>query len=588
MESAKRSALLRFLDYAKPYTFLTVLMTIFGVFKFQLPLVIPWALKEIVDKVLLSSLPVAQKIGRIDKYVYVLLGILAVYSIVVYFRHYLHGIISNRVIFDLRYKLFEHIQKMSLSFFERRKIGQIVSYVINDINVAALFVGNAVVNTVIDFATIITISVILIKMNQNLMLVSIALIPIYMFALMRFKPKIKSTSKAAQKKLAVLSGELHEKFSGMKAIQSFNREKTESLRFFHENREYYDLVLESSKINAQSLTISHVFAVIAPVLVIWYGSYLVVNGKISVGELLAFYAYLAALYQPLSRLAELNMIMQNSIASMERIFEIFDEKIEIIEKPEAVPHIIEKADIEFKDVNFEYAPGKRALKNIELKVKHGQTIALVGPSGAGKTTLVNLLLRFYDTSSGSIIIDGVEIKDYKIKVLRDQIGIVTQEPILFAGTVKENIRYGNIFATIEEVVEAAKAANAHDFIVEIPKQYSSEIGEKGTMLSGGQKQRISLARVFLKNPKIIILDEATSALDSISENLIQESLDRLLKGRTTFVIAHRLSTVLNADMIVVFNRGRIVQAGPHSELIKQKGQIYEHLYNEQFDIKEDE
>lgn len=588
MVESKRSALARFIDYAKPYSFMIVLIVIFGIGKFQLPLVFPWAFKEIVDKILLASLPVAERYLILNKYIYLLIAVVIVTSIVSYFRHYLHGVVSSRVIFDLRYKLYEHIQKMSLSFFERRRIGQIVSYVINDINVAAMFVGNAVINTIIDFMTIITISIILMNMNRNLMLVSVCLIPFYMFALMRFRPKIKKASKSAQKKLAALSGELHEKFSGIKAVQSFNREKTESLRFFHESREYLELVMQGAKLNAQSLTVSGIFTLVAPIIVIWYGAGLVINAKISVGEFIAFYAYLAALYQPFSRLADLNMIMQNSIASMERIFEIFDETTDIVEKPGAIDHIIDKADIEFCDINFEYTPGKRALKNISLNVKQGQTVALVGPSGAGKTTIVNLLLRFYDISSGRIIIDGIDIKDYKIKSLRDQIGIVTQDPILFAGSIKENIKYGNIFASEESVILAAKAANAHDFIMETPKQYSSEIGERGTMLSGGQKQRLSLARVFLKDPKIVILDEATAALDSISENLIQDSLDKLLKSRTTFVIAHRLSTVLNSDIIAVFNRGRIVQVGPHTELIQQKGMLYEHLYREQFENNENE
>jgi len=587
MEEEKKSALRRFLQYIKPYWFNIFLVAFFGILKFQIPLIFPWAFKEIIDKVLLSNKDNVFKLQTLNYYCSLLIIVALVYGVVTFFRHYIHARVSSRIIFDIRYKLFLHIQKMSLSFFEKRQIGQIVSNVINDINLASNFVGSAVTNTIMDSVSIVTISYILFKMNWKLALVSMTILPFYMWSIMSFRPKIRKVSKEAQRKLAILSGDLHERLAGVKIVQAFTREKTETIRFFHDSREYYDMVVEGANLNARLQTISEMFARISPIIVLWYGGYLVLGSKLTVGELIAFYAYLGSFYFPFTRFAELNVIIQNSVAAMERIFEVFDTKPEIVERKGALDIKITRGEVIFKNVNFGYTAEKLVLKNINILARPGEKIALVGPSGAGKTTLVNLLLRFYDVNSGAILIDGIDIRDFTLKSLRKQIGIVTQEPILFTGTIEENIKYGNVEARYKDIVDAAKAANAYDFIMGFPNKFKEKIGEKGATLSGGQRQRIAIARVFLKNPKIIILDEATASLDSISEELVQESLEELLKGRTTFIIAHRLSTVLNADKIVVLDKGEVVQFGTHNELISQSGSLYERLYNEQFKVQEE-
>jgi subfamily B ATP-binding cassette protein MsbA len=474
---------------------------------------------------------------------------------------------------------------MSLSFFEKRQVGSVASRLLGDIAVAQNFVGAAFTNTVMDASSLFLIAFLLFHMNWQLALVSIAIFPFYVMLNKYFKSQIMHTSKLARQKMEEISGNVHEKLGGISIIQAYTREKAEEKHFFQDNREYLLYQLKHIQHNATAQSIIGFLTSIAPVLVVWFGAMQVIHGRLTVGELAAFYAYLGMFYNPLNRLTELNILLANSQSAMERIFEVFNTSPEIVDSPTAQEFESVKGEVKFINVHFAYEMSKTVLRGINLSIPAGYTVALVGPSGAGKSTFVKLIPRFYDVSSGMITIDGWDIRDFKLSCLRRHIATVPQEPILFSGTVYENILFGKPSATEKDVQSAAISANAHEFICKLPKGYQTEIGEGGVKLSGGQRQRIALARAFLKNAPILILDEATSSLDSRAESLIQEALKRLMKGRTTIIIAHRLSTIQSADMIVVFNNGEIVEVGNHQELLQHSYGLYRQLYEEQFHKK---
>jgi subfamily B ATP-binding cassette protein MsbA len=510
------------------------------------------------------------------------LFILAIFSATVnYLRSYLANFFGNRIILDWREDLYQHLQKLSLSFYENRPTGKIMSRILYDIQVAQSIVNDFFINLIMDFTTMFWVIGILIFMNYKLALLSFCIIPFYAIAFGKLRPQLKSLSKNVQKKMEVISGELSEKISGVKVVKAFTAEKLEEERFSEHLHELYENIMKRVATHSELVAAEQFLTMFGAALVLWYGGLEVLRGNFSKGDLIAFYSYLGYIYFPISRLTQINTVFQEAYSAMERVFDVFDIHPDVQEKPNASKLQIKKGDVEFSNVYFKYPAGNLVLKNINLKVEAGKVIAIVGRSGAGKTTLVNLIPRFYDVTSGRITIDGQDIRDVKLKSLRKQIGIVLQEPILFSGTVEENIRYGKVNATESEIIEVAKKANAHNFIMQLPKKYKTEIGERGIKLSGGERQRIAIARTLLKDPKILILDEATSSLDSESENLIQEALENLMKGRTSFVIAHRLSTVINADLIVVLEKGEIVEIGTHQELL-EKGGIYSILYYEQF------
>lgn len=577
---APEHSLKRFLAYAGPYRGIIAAAIAFGVVRYLIPLVLPWTVKLLVD----DFLPAASTRPHLNLHL-IMLGLCAlyiVYAIASYWRFYLAGLAGHRIIHDLREALYLHVQRMSLSFFDRQKIGAVVSRMTTDIASAQNFVGAAFVNTSMDLSCVAVIIGLLFAANVKLALVSLSILPFYAAVTYRLQKKIKAKSRQMHQQLQEISGDLHEQLAGISTIQSFTQEETEAESFRSQSAEYFDTVMGNVKLQSIALGATGFLTAIGPIVVLWAGATEVWTGRLSVGLLMAFYGYLGMLYGPIQRLTELNLVLANSLAAMDRIFEVFDTYPEVQEKPGARVLAGIRGNIELDQVSFKYEGGNPVLKGISLTIPAGTTIALVGPSGAGKSTLVKLLPRFYDISGGAITIDGMDIRDATLKSLRQQIAIVAQEPLLFSGTVADNLRYGKPGAADEELFAAAKSAFADGFIRELPKGYDTEIGERGLRLSGGQKQRLAIARAFLKNAPIVLLDEPTSALDAESEGLIKQALIRLLENRTALIIAHRLSTIEHADRVVVLDNGRIIEQGRHEELLQSPDGLYRRYAKQQF------
>lgn len=572
-------AIKKFFSYAKPYRWWIFGATFFGVLKFNIPLVFPWIFKDVIDYLLNDHQP---RMTAIHINMLILIGLYVLWTVVTYYRSYIADQASQRLIFDLRQDLWGHLQRMWIGYYEKRQVGSISSRLLTDTALAQNLVGAAVTNTIMDLSTLLVITILIFSMNWKLAVVSILVLPAYVFFNKFFKRQILSTSKQAQQKMEKIAGDVTEKLGGISIIQSYTLEKAEEHNFFRENRDYLRYRLANSRYNALAQSVIGFLTSVAPVLVIWSGAYLVIRQQMTVGELTAFYVYLGMFYGPLNRLTDLNIMIANSQSAIERIYDVFSTSPEVVDLPSARPVIQIGGKITFVNVNFGYNPSVPVLKGINIDIPKGSTHALVGPSGSGKSTFVKLIPRFYNIDEGRIEIDGVDIRELQVKSLRKKIAMVPQEAILFSGTIFENIQMGKPEADYDEVEEAARSANAHEFILSLPMGYQTQIVEAGLNLSGGQKQRLSLARAFLKNAPILILDEATSALDSRSENLIQEALERLMKNRTTLIIAHRLSTIQSADNIVVFDKGRIAEIGSHNELLGKPGGLYSSLYHEQF------
>jgi ABC-type multidrug transport system fused ATPase/permease subunit len=504
-----------------------------------------------------------------------------IWMIACYYRSVFAAIAGHRMVRDLRVALFDHVQRLSHAFFTRHQTGAIVSRMINDLNLAQNFVGSALTNVWMDGALLLALVTILLSIHPWLTLVSLALIPVYVLSLRNIGARIRLSSKEVQQRLEVLSGNLQERVAGVAIVKGFTRETHEAKAFATQANKLLNKVLYSVRFTATNEMLIGLVVHSSPVLVAWYGVHQILTGELTVGELTQFLLYLAMFYYPLQRLSDLSVVLVNALAAIERIFEYFDTQPHVVEKPNAKSIAQCQGHIEFEQVHFSYDPDTPVLHDISLTILPGETLAFVGPSGSGKSTLANLVPRFYDPTAGTLRLDGHDLKDLELASLRRQIGIVNQETILFSGTVEENLLLAKPQATIDEILAALEAANALEFVEQLPEGLWTEIGERGTVLSGGQKQRLALARAFLKNPKILILDEATSALDSRSERHIQKALARLLQGRTSIVIAHRLSTILNADRIAVIDAGRLVELGSHSVLLALGG-IYAQLYNEQF------
>jgi subfamily B ATP-binding cassette protein MsbA len=488
--------------------------------------------------------------------------------------------IGLRIVTDLRNKLYEQIQKQSLSFFAEHPTGLLMSRITNDVQSVQTASAEAITALVKDSFMLISLVGVIFYTDWKLALIAIVVFPLTIYPIAMFGRKMRKVTTSTQITMGTLNSLLQETISGTRIVKAFGMEKYESKRFAAENERLFKYNMKAVSVNAISSPLMDFLGGLGIAAVIFYGGYNVVQGHSTPGTFFSFIAALLMLYEPVKRLTNINNTINQGIAGADRIFSIIDLTPDIEDKPGAInlPPINRGIDIENVTFCYEKIP---VLKNINLSIKSGEVIAFVGMSGGGKTSLVNLIPRFYDVSEGRILIDGHDIMDVSLQSLRKQIAIVTQQTILFNDTVRNNIAYGDIERTEDDIINAAKAANAHDFIMRLPKGYDANIGELGTKLSGGEKQRLSIARALLKNAPILILDEATSSLDTEAEIEVQDALDNLMKGRTTLVIAHRLSTIRNADRIVTLVNGEIIEEGDHETLLKKKGEYFR-LYNLQF------
>ncbi|MBB3868897.1 ABC transporter ATP-binding protein [Parageobacillus toebii NBRC 107807] len=570
----------RYMQFVRPYKWYIIATMIIGIIKFAIPLLIPLLLKYVVDEIIANTkLPMSVKTERLWWAIAVMLVIFVlIRPIVEYYRQYFAQWTASKVLYDIRNRLFTHMQKLSFTYYSNHRTGEIISRVINDVEQTKDFIITGLMNLWLDMTTIIIALIIMMKMDIKLTLVSISTLPLYAFSVKYFFGRLRQRTRMRSQALAELQAYLHERVQGMPVIKSLAIEEEEQKRFSEQNNNFLTKALMHTSWNAKSFSVVNTVTDIAPIIVIGYAGYQVLIGHITVGTLVAFVGYIDRLYSPLRRLVNSSTTLTQSFASMDRMFEFLDETYDIVDAPNAMDCKEVKGDIVFENVTFAYNKNEPpVLRDISFSVKAGETIALVGMSGGGKSTLVSLIPRFYDVTKGRILLDGIDIRDIRVRSLRDQIGMVFQDSFLFSDSVKENILLGKPGATDEEVIAAAKAANAHDFIMNLPDGYDTKVGERGIKLSGGQKQRIAIARVFLKNPPLLIFDEATSALDLESEHYIQEAMERLAKNRTTFIVAHRLSTITHADRIFLIEDGKIVESGTHDELMARKGQYY-HLF----------
>ncbi|PZX03058.1 ABC-type multidrug transport system fused ATPase/permease subunit [Psychrobacillus insolitus] len=575
------SSMKRYMQFVKPYNFQIFLTIIIGVVKFAIPLFIPLLIKIVIDDIIGADALTNEQ--KIEQLFYWLGGTVIVFLIIrppiEYYRQYLAQLVSNKILFDIRQKMYSHLQKLGLKYYSNSRAGEVISRVINDVEQTKNFVMIGLMNVWLDLATILIAIGIMLMLNVKLTIVALIAFPFYAFSVKYFFGRLRDLTRKRSQALAGVQSYLHERVQGMSIIKTFTLEKHEQKLFDKANGEFLDKAVDQTIWNAKAFAVVNTITDIAPLLVIAYAGYEAINGRLSVGTMAAFVAYIERLYSPLRRLVNSSTTLTQSFASMDRVFELMDEEYDIVDKEGATKLENSKGDVTFSNVSFQYdKDGNTILNNVNLHINAGETVAFVGMSGGGKSTIISLIPRFYDVTGGSVLVDGQDVRDVTIESLRKQVGLVLQDNILFSDSVKSNILMGNPDATDEEVFAAAKAANAHEFIMELPEGYDTKVGERGVKLSGGQKQRVAIARVFLKNPTILVLDEATSALDLESESLIQDSLEKLASNRTTIIVAHRLSTITHADKIFVIDHGKLKEMGTHHELMQQKDGTYYNLF----------
>ncbi len=566
----------RLLKYIRPYVKQLCFAIVCIVMAAAANLYLPWIIKDMVDKVLTDK-----DMGMLN---IICLGIVVVFilrGIFYYGQSYLVSYIGQKVIIDVREVMFRKFQRMPMAYFDKHQTGETMSYITNDVAAIQSALVDNLIEMVTEGSILIGSLVMMIVLDWKLSLLTLVIIPLVGQAMKIFGRKIKRNGTVIQERMADITSLLQESISSIRVVKSFVRQKYETDRFCRQNELNFQAAMKNVQLTSLLTPSVEFLAAISVAVILWFGGYEVINGVLTAGALIAFLTYAVNLANPVKRLSRVYGNLQRAMAAVDRVFAVIDLPETIKDKDDAIALPPVQGHVVVNHVDFAYKPGVPALVDMNVEAQPGQMIAFVGPSGAGKSTIANLIPRFYDVTGGSITIDGHDIRDVTLDSLRGQIGIVPQETMLFSTTIRENIRYGRLDATDEEVVAAAQAANADVFIRELPQGYDTQVGERGMNLSGGQRQRMAIARAILKNPRVLILDEATSALDTESEKIVQAALDQLMVGRTSFVIAHRLSTIFNADQIYVIDHGHIQEHGTHEELLA-KGGLYSTLYNIQF------
>lgn len=570
-------SLLRVLHYLRPYRLLACATLSSAIAATVLDLVPPWLVKIVIDDVIQAHRP--ELLGWA---VAGLIGAHALKNVFTSLRIRLNNTLEQRVVCDLRNQVFAALQRLSINYFENRSSGEIMSRVTNDTEHMERIFVDGLEGMLTAVLTLVGIMVMLFALNWKLALLSLIPVPVLILSATAFTRRVHGYYHDIRRHAAELNAYLHDALSGIRETMGFNRQTYEQARFDARSRRYSDSNLDAMRLWSFYSPGMMFIGSIGTVLILWYGAGEVARGVLTIGELVMFLSYLALFYVPVNQIHSVNHMLQHALAGSERVFEILDARSEVQDRPgAAVPAERLGGAVRFDEVSFAYRPDVPVLHSLTLDVRPGERIALVGPSGAGKSTLLKLLMRLYDVRDGAILLDGYDLRDLSLAFLRSQIGFVQQEPFLFNGTVKENIAYGDLDADQTMIDDAARAARAYEFIDELPDGYDTWIGERGVKLSVGQKQRVSIARVLLKNPPLVVFDEATSNIDTETEVKIREALENLTRDRTTFIIAHRLSTLHNVDRIVVMDRGRIVEQGAHQELLIRGG-LYADLYEAQF------
>ncbi|MBM4466400.1 MAG: ABC transporter ATP-binding protein [Chloroflexi bacterium] len=571
---------LRLLRYLKPYWRWVVTSTVCLVLLTTLNLLPPLFQKQIVDDV------VGQRL--LDRLPMLVLGLIGVYALTQFLRSvdlYLRHVLGEKFILDLRVLLYDYLQRLSISFFENQQTGEIMSRITNDVNALEDFVTHSTGFLIVDLLRLVGTAVILFVLDWPLALLTLLPVPLLTVALRLFNTRVRPIYRQIRDRLGDINAELQDNISGIRVIQAFGQERHELDRFTRRSTRYYEERVKGIRYWSTFFPAMGFVASLGLVIVLGFGAYRVFTGALTLGGLVAFISYVASFYEPIHRLVQIDNTVQQAIAAGERVFELLDTVPEIEDAPEAIELPAIRGAVAFEGVSFRYGTGEEVLRDVSFEMQPGQVVALVGPSGAGKTSIANLIPRFYDPVSGRVTVGGHDVREVRLASLRRQVSVVLQDTFLFNGTVRENIIYGQPDASEEEMIAAAKAAYAHEFIVSLPQGYDTEIGERGVKLSGGQKQRLALARAILTDPRILILDEATSSVDAEAEYLIQQALENVLEGRTALIIAHRLSTIRHADKIIALEDGRIVEVGDHGELLARGG-LYSQMYRRQYDLRQ--
>ena len=571
-------ALKRLVGYLGPYWRRLIVTSVLLILSTGLGLLPPLFQRQIVDEVIGT-----RDLSRLASLVAIMIGVYAAAGLVDFGDQYLRHTVGERFLFDLRVRIYAYLQRLSLSFFERTSTGELMSRVTSDVNALEQFVTHGVILTTVDLLRLLGASAVLLVLDWRLALAVLIPVPIVAVGLRGYNRYSRPIYRRVRDRLGDISARLQDDLAGIRVVQAFGQEDAELERFRTVSEKYYHERVRAIRAWSTFFPAMYFVSAVGGVLVLGFGARMVVGGQISLGTLVAFLAYIASFYDPLRRLTEVDDTFQQAIAAAERIFELLDEKPDVQDAPDAVELTHVKGDVVFDDVHFGYGDGDEVLHDIEFHMAPGQVIALVGPSGAGKTSIANLLCRFYDPAHGRVLVDGYDLRQVKLESLRWHVAVVLQDTFLFNATVRENLLYGKPDAADEEIIAAAQAAYAHEFITQMPNGYDTEIGERGVKLSGGQRQRLALARAILADPRILILDEATSSVDAEAEYLIQQALEGVMKGRTSLVIAHRLSTIRNADKIIALEGGRIREIGNHGELLALGG-LYSQLYQRQLEL----